>query len=401
MPITKRYALTASTIKTLGPGLHADGGGLYLYVNPQDGTRSWLFIWRQDGKQQRRGLGGTATRTLAEARRLAERLRQAVAQGRHPDEILRPNTREITFASATREFVALKRPGWRSAKHARQWEKSLEDYAFPVIGDRPPSAIRLDDILAILAPIWQKKPETANRVRQRIEAVLDYCAVRGWREEDNPARWRGKLDKILASPSRLKGPPRHFSAIPYQEAKALWAWLKPQTSPAACCLRFIMLTACRSGEARGARWSEIDLDARIWQIPADRMKARRTHRIPLSDAAIAVLKEAASMRCPRAPDLVFSSPRCRILADAALSSLLREYGDYTVHGLRATFKTWASETTPVPARVVEAALAHVNRDRTEAAYERSDYLEQRRPLMEMWAQYLLDKKKRKSRPRGS
>lgn len=388
-----RYRLTALQVKTLGPGLHSDGGGLYLLVDAR--RRSWVFIWKRAGKQYRRGLGSVTTRSLAEARRLAETLRHALANGQDPDAILKPQSPSIpTIAEAVAQYIAHRRPAWRNAKHAQQWHNTLQTYALPVIGALRPAEVDLDAILKILTPIWLAKPETASRVRQRLEAVLDYCAVNGWRAAPNPARWRGHLDKILPPSPRLKQR-RHFAALPYREAPALWAWLETQRqahpSPALVCLQWVLLSACRSAEARGARWSELtsDQDGLLWVIPPARTKAQRPHRIPITPPMQALLAQAQLWRTPE-QDLLFPSPsRGQVLSDVAVAKVLHRFAPgYTVHGLRATFKTWAAEQTHYPTRVVETALAHVNPDKTEAAYERSDYLAQRRQLMTDWANYL-------------
>lgn len=384
--------LTALAVKRLGDGLHSDGGGLYLHV--QGGRRSWVFVWKRDGKQHRRGLGSVQARTLSQARALAQELRNALADGRSPDDVLAQEADDEsipTFAQAAERMVDDRAAGWRNTKHAQQWRNTLRDYAYPVIGHKLPADVTLDDVLAILRPIWTAKTETATRVRQRIEAVLDYCAVHGWRDESNPARWRGRLDKVLPKPEKLKKR-QHFAALHYDKLPELMTALRERTTVAALCLRFIVLTACRSGEARGATWGEIDLEARVWTVPAERMKAGRVHRVPLSDEAVEVLRKAADLRMART-DAVFPSPtNGGPLTDVSVSHELHRLApDATVHGMRAAFKTWASDTARYPARVVENALAHVNPDKTESSYERTDQLELRRSLMQDWARHCCPK----------
>lgn len=381
--------LTAVQVRSLGQGLHADGGGLFLHV--QGGRRSWVFVWKRHGKQHRRGLGSVNVRSLARARELAAGLRTALADGRHPDEVLGRLAQDgapiPTVAEAAERMIQDRAAGWRNPKHAQQWRNSLRDYVLPLIGTKRPADVTLEDVLAILKPIWTVKTETATRVRQRLEAVLDYCAVHGWREESNPARWKGRLDKLLPKPEKLKKQ-QHFAALDYRKLPELMAALRERTSSAALCLRYIILTACRSSEARGATWGEIDLQARIWTVPGQRMKAGRPHRVPLSEAALEVLQQAAALRQAHS-DVIFPSPTTgKALSDVSVSKLLHELvPGVTVHGMRAAFKTWASEEGRYPARVVENALAHVNPDKTEAAYERTDQLELRRALMEDWARH--------------
>lgn len=383
--------LTARGVQTAADGVHADGGNLYLAVRNNGASRAWVFRYKRAGRVVQLGLGSASDRSLASARELATRLRQALADGRDPraelDALLNRRDDVPTFAEAAERLIEAKRAGWRNPKHAAQWVNTLRDYAYPVVGHKRPADITLDDVLRILTPIWSTKTETATRVRQRIEAVLDYCAVHGWRDENNPARWRGKLDKVLPAPQKLKKR-QHFAAVPYAEVPAVMSALSEASGVSALCLRFIILTACRSGEARGAQWDEIDLDRATWTVPAARMKAGRPHRVPLSDEAMDVLKQAAAMRQPGSP-FVFPGPnKGRALWDVSVSNALRTIRpDATVHGFRAAFKTWASENARFPARVVETALAHVNPDKTESAYERTDLFELRRALMQEWARH--------------
>lgn len=381
--------LTARTAQTIGDGLHADGGDLYLQV--RGASRAWVFRYKRAGKVTVLGLGSTAARPLAEARKLAYELRNALANGEDPRARLARLTGRAeavpTFERAALRLIETKRAGWRNAKHAQQWIATLRAYVFPRLGRRKPDSIALGDVLEVLSPIWATKTETATRVRQRIEAVLDYCTVQGWRSGENPARWKGMLDKVLAPPQRLRRT-RHFAAADYRHIPALMQALAQRRGAAALCLRFIVLTGCRSGEARGATWGEVDMDAGVWTIPAERMKARRAHRVPLSDEAVAVLREAHALRLAGC-DLVFPGPYSgRPLTDVAVSKALRAvHAGATVHGMRAAFKTWAEDSGRYRSKTIEAALAHVNGDKVEEAYMRSDLFEQRRALMHDWARH--------------
>jgi integrase len=397
----KLHLLTARKVATAAPGTHADGGNLYLRVRPE-GTRSWVFRYvdRATGKPRELGLGALHTRTLAQARTLAAALRRALADGKDPAEILRPAKEEQhglrTFADCARALIESKRPGWRNAKHAAQWTSTLEVYAFPVIGRKAPADVTLADVLKILTPIWNSKTETASRLRQRIEAALDFAAVHGLCDGTrNPARWKGTLDKVLPAPSRVAAR-SHHPALPYERLAEFMAALREREGMAARCLEFAVLTAARSGEARGARWDEIDFEAATWTIPAARMKARRPHRVPLSRPAMELLQSLPRIE---GEPYVFPAPRGGAMSDMSLCVLLRRMqGDppqwvdkagepIVTHGFRATFRTWCEEQTSYPRSVTEAALAHVNADKVEAAYQRSDLFERRRALMEDWGAY--------------
>jgi integrase len=396
----KLHILTARKVTTAAPGTHADGGNLYLRVRPE-GTRSWVFRYldRATGKPRELGLGALHTRTLAQARTLAADLRRALADGKDPAEVLRPAKEEQhglrTFADCARALIEAKRPGWRNAKHAAQWASTLEAYAFPVIGNKAPQDVTLADVLKILTPLWNGKTETASRLRQRIEAVLDFAAVHGLRGNDNPARWKGCLDKVLPPPSRVAAR-GHHPALPYERVAEFMAALREREGMAARCLEFLILTAARSGEARGATWSEFDLGAAVWEVPASRMKARRPHRVPLSKPALELLQSLPRIE---GEPYVFPAPRGGCLSDMSLCVLLRRMqGDppqwvdkagvpIVTHGFRACFRTWAEEMTSYSRAITEAALAHTNADRVEAAYQRSDLFERRRALMEDWGAY--------------
>lgn len=387
---TKLHLLTARKAETLGPGFHADGGNLYLRVRDSN-SRAWVFRYKVAGKVREIGLGPLYTRSLAEARALAADMRRAVAAGTDPAALLRPAPADDapvkTFADCAAELIEAKRPGWRNAKHAQQWANTLRDYAYPVIGNKPPAEVTLADVKAILLPLWASKTETATRLRQRIEAVLDYAAVHGLCDGSrNPARWKGTLDKVLPAPRKVTAR-EHHAAAPYADVPRIMAALAGKSHVSALALRFIILTACRSGEGRGARWEEIDLDAATWIIPAARMKAARAHRVPLSAPALEIIKTMATLRRPGV-DLVFPGARDGLLSDVAINKTLHAIApDVTVHGFRSSFRVWCEEQTSYPRSVTEAALAHTNADKVEAAYQRSDLFERRRELMQAWADY--------------
>lgn len=385
---TQIKRLSTRRVESLGAGFHADGGGLYLRVR-KSGSRAWVFRYARAGKVREIGLGATHTRPLAEARKLAEGMRQAIADGKDPATMLptrhQTNPSPTTFEACAQALIESKRAGWRNAKHAQQWANTLRDYAFPFIGKKHPEDVTLTDLKAILLPLWATKTETATRLRQRIEAVLDWAYVHGLRTGENPARWRGVLDKVLPSPNKVRTV-QHFAAPSYTQVPAIMGALREKSYISAYCLRFVILTASRSSEARGAKWEEIDLAARLWTIPAERMKAHRPHRAPLCEEAVQLLE---AMPRFEEQSLVFPGARGGRLSDVALSKTLHEvHPGVTVHGFRSSFRDWAAEQTSFPAAVCELALAHVNKDRVEAAYQRSDLFERRRELMETWGRFL-------------
>ena len=391
------HLLLPRKVKTVGEGFHSDGGNLYLRVRDTN-SRAWVFRFKVAGKVREIGLGATHTRTLAEARQVAEDMRKAVKAGTDPADVIRPQEAQApgkTFKQCAAEMIEAKRPGWRNAKHAQQWENTLKDYAYPTIGDKAPADVSLADVKAILLPMWATKTETAQRVRGRIEAVLDYAAVHDLCDGTrNPARWKGTLDKVFPPPRKVATPENHASA-PYSDVPRIMAALADKSHVSALALRFIILTAARSGEARGALWDEIDLDAATWTIPAKRMKAARPHRVPLSAPAMEVLKAMAELRRPSV-DLVFPGARDGLLSDVAVNKTLHTIApDVTVHGFRSSFRVWCEEQTAYPRSVTEAALAHVNKDKTEAAYQRSDLFERRQELMRAWADFATGKGKGK------
>ena len=290
----------------------------------------------------------------------------------------------MTFQQCAEAYIDAHKSGWKNPKHIQQWQNTLTQYAFPVFGDFDVKTIDTALIIKCLKPIWETKNETAGRVRGRIESVLDWATVSKLRTGDNPAKWRGNLDKLLAKPSNIQNT-KHHDALPYVEINAFMAQLQQQDGIAAKCLTFTILTAARTGESIGATWAEIDLNAKTWTIPAERMKAKKDHTVPLSTHALAIVNEMAAIRCN---EYVFPSNK-KGLSNMAMLTLLKrmERTDITVHGFRSTFRDWAAESTAYPSEVVEMALAHTIKNQTEAAYRRGDLLEKRRTLMETWAKH--------------
>jgi integrase len=395
----KRNGLTALRVKRIRkPGRYSDGGGLYLAVK-DTGAKSWAFAWKRGGKRRLRGLGSTDDVMLAEARELAADCRRLVRQGRDPASVRADRAGVPTFGDCARQLIEAKEPGWRNAKHRYQWRATLLGEV--PRGDGKPGKVEHDycarlrplpvndvgtaEVLGVVQPIWTSKTETATRLRQRIEAVLDFAKAHHHRDGENPARWRGHLDKILPAPDKLARVV-HLAAMPYGDVPAFMTKLRGMDGVGARAVEFAILTAARTGEVRGASRSEFDLVARVWTVPGERMKAGREHRVPLSARAVAILREMEKLRIS---EFVFPGFReGRPLSDMALTAVLRRLGaDVTVHGFRSSFRDWAGDCTAFARDVVEAALAHVIEDKTEAAYRRSDALEKRRELMQAWASY--------------
>jgi integrase len=375
------------------PGLYPDGGGLYLQIS-RLGGKSWLFRFRADGRERWMGLGPASLVGLAEARRRAEEYRRQRLAGIDPIEARRAEleasrleaAKAVTFRSCAESYISSHRAGWRNAKHGAQWGATLETYAYPVFGDLPVQAVDTGMVVKVLEPIWAAKTETASRLRGRIEAVLDWATTRGHRQGENPARWRGHLENRLPAPTKVQKV-RHHAALPYSEIGAFMADLQRQEGIAALALRFLILTAARTGEVLCARWDEIDTATRTWTVPAERMKGHREHRVPLSDAALEVLRQVGEVR---GGDFVFPGGKAgRPLSNMAMLTLLRrmERADLTAHGFRSTFRDWAAERTDVAREVAEAALAHTIADKVEAAYRRGDLFAKRRQLMHAWARH--------------
>jgi len=381
--------LSARFVQTVTkPGRHSDGGGLYLIVDPS-GAKRWLFLFRWGGKLKELGLGGLSAVTLAQAREKASDARRQVAAGTNPIAAKRAaadaKAAAKTFSEVADALIASITPGFKNEKHKAQWSSTLETYASH-LSKLAVADISTDDILKVLQPIWLEKPETASRVRGRVERVLDAAKARGLRSGENPARWRGHLDHLLAR--RPKTGQQHHAAMPYDAMPAFMTRLRAREAVAASALEFGILCASRTGEIIEARWDEFDRAAKVWTIPAVRMKAGREHRVPLTDRALAILD---CLERIRTSEFVFPGPRRgKPLSNMALAMLMRrlECADYTVHGFRSSFRDWAGEKTAFPREVAEAALAHVVGDETERAYRRGDALEKRRQMMDAWATFL-------------
>jgi integrase len=385
--------LSARAVATVAePGRHSDGEGLYLNVTPS-GARSWLFMWKKDGRRREMGLGSAGSVSLARARELASECRAQVAAGLDPiqvrDAASKTKSGTPTFGAIANALIASKEVEWRNPKHRAQWRMTLEKYAVP-LRSRPVDDIDTAAVLAVLTPLWREKPETASRLRGRIEAVLDAAKAQGLRSGENPAAWRGHLSHLL--PKRGKLTRGHHAAMPYVDIPAFIERLSAREATSAMALEFCILTAARSGEVLGARWLEINFGTKVWTVPAERMKAAREHRIPLSDRALGILEKLSEARVG---DLIFPGQRAgRPLSVTAMEMLLRrmDQDDVTVHGFRSAFRDWAGNETDFPREVAEAALAHVIGDKAEQAYRRGDALEKRRELMSAWAIYCEPKK---------
>lgn len=397
------HRLNAKKVMAIdSPGRHADGGSLYLNVAKPPrgqpdrpcGPKTWVFLFKFRGRQREMGLGsaGPGGISLADARQRAAEARSLIQRGVDPLDAKRAaaaeqavtKARATTFGVFADAYVADHEAGWSNDKHRAQWRMTLGPSYCAAIRGKPISEVGVDDVLAVLTPVWQKRPETARRVRMRLEAVLDAARVRGLRDGENPARWRGNLDHLL--PRHRKETKANFAAMPYADVPAFWRSLDLKRGTAALCLKYLIATGARTGEALGARWDEIDLEAKVWTLPARRMKAGREHRVPLSDAALAALNAAKGLH----PEWCFPGPSLRApLSNMAMLGLLKRVApDVTVHGFRSAFRDWASEETGAAYEVAEAALAHVVGDRTERAYRRGDLFEKRRELMAAWSAYL-------------
>lgn len=402
MPKKVSKALTPLAVKNAKPGRHADGDGLYLYVK-DTGARSWLFRFMLNGKARDVGLSRCAEAvellrqtggnelTLAQARDVAAIYRIKVRAGFDPlaerDRLIQEKAAatqatkatQVTFKTTAQAYIKANSSAWRNAKHRQQWENTLAQYVYPVVGDLPIADVKTSHVLQIIEPMWTVKPETARRVRGRIETVLDAAKARGYREGENPARWRGHIAQILPARSRLgRG---HHKALPYSEVPLFLVQLRSKDSIAALALEFTLLTACRTSEVLGATWAEVDMAKEVWTIPAVRMKAGKEHRVPLSKQAVEVLKLTKQL----GQQWLFPG-NDKQLSNMAMAMLLRRMNvSSTVHGFRSSFCDWAAECTGYSHEVCEMALAHTIGNKVEAAYRRGDMFEKRRKLMNDWA----------------
>jgi integrase len=389
--IGKMTALAVDKAKRRG--YYGDGGGLFLQVSAS-GSKSWVFRFKDAGRLREMGLGATHTIGLAEARERARECRRLRLDGIDPIEarkVTRSRARldaaeAMTFKDCAERYIASHRAGWRSPTHAAQWPSTLGTYVYPVFGSFSVQTVDVGLVLKALEPIWTTKPETASRVRGRIESVLDWATARGYRQGDNPARWRGHLENLLPKKSKMRRV-KHHAALPYVEIGDFMAQLKQQEGVAAEALEFTILTAARTGEVIGARWPEINFAERLWTVPVERMKSGKEHRVPLSAAALAILEQ---MRAIRQDDFIFPGGKARRpMSNMAMAMTLRRMGraDLTVHGFRSSFRDWAAERTGFPSEVAEMALAHAVGDKVEAAYRRGDLFEKRRQVMDAWGRF--------------
>jgi integrase len=373
-------------------GRHRVSENLYLQIG-EDGRRSWLFRYQINGKSRAMGLGSAELRSLAEARDLVHDLRRQLhLEGADPLQRRRMQTKldaaqSVTFQECAAAFITARRAEWRSAKHAADWTASVREHVLPVIGEMSVSSIDTATVMRVVEPIWTTRPETASRVRGRIESILDWAKVRGYRVGENPARWRGHLDNLLPATSKVRKV-KHHAALPYADLPGFMVSLREEEGVTAKALQFMILTAARSGEVLGARWAEINLADKTWIVPAERMKGQREHRVPLSPAAVELLRDL-----PRDGALVFHHPRHldRTLHHSEPLKVLQHLsgGAFTVHGFRSSFRDWAAETTAYPNHVIEQALAHTIGNAVEAAYRRGDLLEKRRRLMDVWSEFCI------------
>ena len=386
--------LTAMAVSKLkGEGAYAVGGVPGLQLQILGASRAWVLRFVLNDKRRRMGLGSYPAVSLAEARDRARLARSLIRSGIDPidqrasnkETIVAAAAKSLTFAKAAEKFIAAHEDSWSNAKHRLQWVSTIGTYANPIIGQLPVAAIEQRHILQILNPIWRSKTETASRLRGRIEQVLNWAKVQGLRDGPNPARWRDHLDLLLPAPEKVS-PVKHLAAVPLAEAKLMWQLICGTGGMGAQALQLQILTAGRSGEARGARWSELDLEGAVWVIPKERMKAKREHRIPLPRQAVELLRKQ-----PRivGAELVFPSSRNTPLSDMTLTAVMRRLKRTEVpHGWRSTFRDWVGDCTDYPSELAEIALAHSVGSKVEQAYRRGDMLEKRRPLMQEWADFL-------------
>jgi integrase len=400
------HRLSAVEVKSLRePGYYADGGNLYLQVttasqpeqngkrgNAPSAAKSWIFRFTLNGRTRDMGFGRYPTVSLDRARELAERSRRLLAEGRDPIAVRDDERRAAeaarakgrSFEQCAKAYIAAHESTWRNPKHRQQWTNTLRSYAYPLLGKLSVASVDTDLVTQVLQPLWTKKPETASRLRGRIEVILDWARVAGYREGENPARWRGHLDHLLPSRRKVRAV-THHAALPYAKIPTFMTDLRARDGVAESALELGILTALRSSEFRQAQWSEFDFKERVWTVPASRMKRDIEHRVPLSDAALALIEDL-----PELGSFLFPGQRKgQAISDTAIRDVLRDMGysknDATIHGFRSTFRDWAAEKTNFPNHVAEAALAHAIPNATEAAYRRGELLAKRRQLMDAWA----------------
>ncbi|WP_421218287.1 tyrosine-type recombinase/integrase [Aeromonas enteropelogenes] len=390
--------LTAKTVEGLckagKPGMTNDGDGLYLKIG-KGGGASWIFRYRQSGKLRDMGLGAYPAISLADARAYAFDARRITQQGGDPITDKRSAAKAaedeakqtVCFRDLGEQYIEAHRAGWKNAKHAQQWKNTLIQYAYPVIGNLQPRDINTEHVLTILQPIWQTKTETASRVRNRIELILDAAKARNYTSGENPARWKGHLDKLLPKRS-IVTPVKHHPAMPFSQVASFFNHLTTGDSMSERVLELIILTACRSSEAVEATWNEIDLERKEWTIPAHRMKAKREHRIPLNEQAVSLLSNLP--RFHHSPYVFPGRKIGRPLSAASVTKAMHRHhaDEFTIHGFRSSFRDWAAERTNYPREICEMCLAHVVAQGAEAAYWRGDALDKRRGLMTLWGQFV-------------
>lgn len=405
-------------VKNADVGLHAIGGGLYLQVTKTK-SKSWLYRFQLNGKRRWAGLGSYPDTILKEARLKAAEMRITVANGIDPidqrqaarKEIIanaaKEASRAMTFKRLAEDYIEQNKAGWKNKKHIQQWENTLETYVYGVIGQLSPADVTTEHVLKILKDIWLTKTETATRIRGRLEVILSYAKIKGYRDGDNPAAWKNHLDHVLPQPSKV-APHKHHPALPFVRMPEFMAELDKKDTMAASCLKFTILTACRSQEVFEAKWDEFDLDAKLWVIPAERMKMKREHRVPLTDTAVELLnlRQTTKVSAYVFPGIKENRP----LSNMAMTNLIRRMHDdlckaekesgnqtkgwadkdgriITAHGFRSSFRDWAAEVTHYPGEMAEIQLAHAVSNPVEAAYRRGDMFEKRRSLMADWAQW--------------
>ncbi|MBN9038824.1 MAG: integrase arm-type DNA-binding domain-containing protein [Rhizobiales bacterium] len=401
--MARKRALSAREVDALRDvGMHWVSDNLYLQIREQ-GTRSWLFRYWVDSRPKVLGLGATKDVTLAQARDKAERLRIKVRDGADPaaekktakaarraEQAVAAAASVPTFEECAREYINAHEASWSNDKHRAQWSSTLKMYVYPHIGKNPVNEIGIDDIVKVLKPIWTTKPPTAGNVRGRIDKILGWATAMGYRTGDNPASRDGPLMHLLPSLSKVQRQQKHHKAVPYKEVPAVVADIRKLGSTSANALLFTILTAVRTGETLGATWDEIDLEAKLWTIPAKRMKAGAEHKVPLASEVIALLESLPCDATGKNPHL-FRGPRAKTLSNMAMLQCVRGVRDdgATVHGFRASFSTWAREQTDYSPEIVEASLAHTQSDKVVAAYARTTFLDRRRDLMQVWATFCM------------